>query len=258
VRNNQNPLLFPLTRGRRPHPIPLQGLLILPGSDGLIAVSGVSATGAIGTVVVSGGALKAATGVSATSAIGTSTAKAGAFKATSGVSATSAIGTATEQAGALKTVSGVSSASSVGSTTETAAGLYAVSGVSASSAVGTVTASGGGASQAATIAVVGVVAYSYSGNLTALGEGVPWWVFANQQRIGIAPFPEQHESIAAQADLKWGANAHCRVGRVTAVGQTNALPIGGCVARSAVGSVKAKGVRNPTEDELATILLLAA
>ncbi len=110
--------------------------------DVSVSVTGVSATGSVGTVTVSGGASTTVTGVSATGSVGTVTVTTGGSVDVNvtGVLATGSGGTVSVTAGASTTVTGVSATGSVGTVTVSTSGSANVSvnvtGVSATGIVG--------------------------------------------------------------------------------------------------------------------------
>lgn len=83
--------------------------------DVVVAVTGVSATGAIGSVAVTGTASVSATGVAATGAIGSVSVTGDANVAAAGVSATGAVGSVSVSGDANVAVTGVSATTAIGS-----------------------------------------------------------------------------------------------------------------------------------------------
>ena len=113
------------------------------GTDVDVDVTGVEATGAVGTATVTTGSVVALTGVEATGAVGTVTV----VTATNvdvdvtGVAATGAVGTTTVTTGSVVALTGVAATGAVGTVTITATTNVNidVTGVEATGAVGTVT-----------------------------------------------------------------------------------------------------------------------
>jgi len=109
-----------------------------------VTPTGVSATGSVGSVTVSGKASTTPTGVSATGSVGTVTVAAKASTTATGSSATGAVGTPAVTGDANTTPTGASATGSVGSVTVTVGGAVSVTptGVSATGSVGTPTVAG--------------------------------------------------------------------------------------------------------------------
>jgi hypothetical protein len=131
--------------------------------------SGVSATGSVGTVTATGASTYTASGVSATGSVGTVTATGASAYTASGVSATGAVGTVTVATASGVTVSatGVSATGAVGTVTVTGAANYVPAGVTSIGSVGTVTATG-----AATYTASGVNAAGSVGTVTITGASI--------------------------------------------------------------------------------------
>lgn len=112
--------------------------------DATIAVTGVSVTSAIGTVIAMGDALTAASGNAVTTAIGTVVVLADALTVVTGVSVVSAVSDALGLGDALTVTSGVEATAAVGDVIAIAGvdGTIAVDGVEAIAAVGDVLATG--------------------------------------------------------------------------------------------------------------------
>jgi len=104
-------------------------------------VTGVSATGGVGTVAVTGLANVSVTGVSATGGVGTVTVTGLANVSVTGVSATGAVGTVTVTGLANVPVTGVSATGAVGTVTVTGLANVSVTGVAGVSALGDITVS---------------------------------------------------------------------------------------------------------------------
>ena len=106
-------------------------------------VTGVEATGAVGTATVTAtiNVNTDVTGVEATGAVGTATVTTGSVAALTGVEATGAVGTATADTSSNidVDVTGVEATGAVGTATVTTGSVVALTGVEATSAVGTVT-----------------------------------------------------------------------------------------------------------------------
>lgn len=108
-----------------------------------VSVTGVSATGQVGTVVGKTGAVAAPTGVAGTGQVGTLIAKILAQVALTGVSASGQVGAVTVTGAALAAPTGVAGSGSVGTVSAGVIAQVSVTGVSASGQSGTVTAKTG-------------------------------------------------------------------------------------------------------------------
>lgn len=163
------------------------------GTTTTVNLTGVSGTGALGTVSLQVSGQTTLTGVSATGAAGTLTVQAGTQVTLAGVSATGGLGTLSFTATASPTLTGVSATGSVGSLTALTGTVVNLTGVSATGSAGslsvmvadTVTLTGVSATgQAGTLSVVvpssasanlsGVSATGSAGEVTVTISGV--WV----------------------------------------------------------------------------------
>lgn len=177
--------------------------------DATVALVGVQATSAVGTLAASGTAVVALTGVSTTSAIGTLAAKGDGNTSLTGVSATSAIATLAA----------------------TGDGNTALTGVEAASAVGSITASADNPD--ATVALVGVEAVGSVGTLLATGDPLTQPVVGG----GGGGFPGVNA-----AGRRRGLSEASRIRRDAVVALV------GVEARASVGRLRAI-VTNEQEDE---------
>ena len=192
----------------------------------IVAVTGVSATGAVGTVTVTGTAVVSLTGVSATGAVGTVALVTNANISVTGVSATGAVGTVSVSGAAIVSVTGVSATGAVGTITVSVAGIAPVTGVSATGAVGTVTATG--------TAVVSLTGVSATGELGSVTETVSTTVsltgVSATGAVGtVALFTNANISVT-------GVSATGAVGTVS-VSVTGVVPVTGVSATGAVDTV---------------------
>lgn len=133
-----------------------------------VTPTGVSATGSVGSVTVSGKASTTPTGVSATGSVGTVTVAAKANTTPTGASATGSVGSVTVTVGGAVSVTptGVSATGSVGSPTVAGDANTTPTGVSATGAVGTVTITAGSVS----VTPTGVSATGAVGTPTVTGK----------------------------------------------------------------------------------------
>lgn len=127
---------------------------------GVISLSSVAATGAIGILSVTASATKALTGVAASGVIGSLTSTA--TIPLTGVAATGAIGTLSVTASATKSLTGVAASGAIGSLTSSSTATIPLTGVSATGAIGTLS-----VTASATKALTGVAASGAIGSLTS-------------------------------------------------------------------------------------------
>lgn len=228
--------------------------------NGTASVTGVEATGAVGTVTASGGTVLNGdaypTGVQATSAVGTVTASGDASNNLTGVQSTGAVGTVTATGVANIDLTGVQSTGSAGTTTANGDAQTNLTGAQATGAVGVVTASGG--SGAGNAYVTGVEAIGYVGNVTANGGGYPVWPNGG---LGY-PFIIEPDRIIpsrnATANVK-SAYILSAVGKVSAFGTIviNAnVSVQAILHEIKINSMSARGIQNPTDEELIALLLM--
>jgi len=186
-----------------------------------IAAIGVSATCAVGTASVTGGATATATGVAATAAIGTTTHTGTALKAVTGVAATAAIGTVSVAGSSLTAVAGVATTAAIGTTTQTGTALTAVAGVATAAAIGTTTHTG-----SALINSAGVAAVSAVGEVLAEGDPVAEITWSDDgtwrhYRGRSTTEPDDAHVVNGRAVVRGCPMLRSRIGRVTATGTTN-------------------------------------
>lgn len=148
-----------------PYIVWLRDPTTIPSVSATVNATGVSATGAVGTVTVSGDANRDQTGVSATGAVGTVTVSGDANRTQTGVSATGAVGSVSVSGDANRTQTGVSCTGSTGTVTTSGDANRTQTGVSCASATGTPTISGD-----ANVSVTGVEAVSSTGTVTVTAD----------------------------------------------------------------------------------------
>jgi hypothetical protein len=173
-----------------------------------VLVTGVSATSAVGTVVVNANAGVPVTGLSSSSSIGDLTVTADANVSPTGVLATGAVGTATVEADANVPETGLQATGNVGSVTVTADANITETGLQATGAVGSVTVTAD-----ANVAETGLQATGNVGSVTVTAD---------------ANVPEA------------GLQATGNVGSVTITADANVFPTGES-STGAVGSVVVTG-----------------
>jgi len=137
----------------------------LGGTSVNAEVTGVSATGAIGTTTVVAEANISVTGVVGTSALGSATTTADANTSVTGEQATGNLGSVTVIAEANVSVTGVAGTSALGSATVSGDANISVTGVSGTSALGSVTVTAD-----ANVSVTGVVGTSALGTASVTGD----------------------------------------------------------------------------------------
>lgn len=219
--------------------------------DGIASVMGVESPSALGIVVGSGDANALPDGVVATSALGAVVESAGATIAVAGVAGTSALGTIVASADSSIAVAGVQAASTVGTTVATGGASATPLGVESPSAVGTVVATGEGGGEAtapviqAPERIVGTTADLPGGTV----------LYRSYDPADDDPFIAPPLSIDAAA-YPMGVSARGEVGRVIASGSAN-IAVDGVAAQMTSGRVRPFGAKNPTDDELISILLAA-
>lgn len=247
--------------------------------DGTATPPGVSATSALGAVVATGGALEAVNGVAATSTIGTATASGAAQASPSGVAAVGAIGGVLARGDAFTAASGVSAVASVGSAVARGGAATQPAGVAAVSTVGQATAIGesGGA---ATASPLGVAAMSAVGAATVTGGAVVLTLGVSAiSAVGTATAYDA-DAIPPVTNTGGFVRRATRTGRVisllvvdavadpmgvaarAAVGQARGAGTGlvqptGLVGESELGDVRARGIRNLTDEDLLAVLWAA-
>lgn len=128
-------------------------------------VTGVSGTGAVGTVTVSGKASTAVTGVSGTGAVGTVVVSIPALVNITGVEGTGQVGDVTVQVGVSIDVTGVEGTGQVGDVSVSQSIAVLVAGVEGTGEIGDVTVSTSGIS----VLVTGVAATGYVGSVLVWG-----------------------------------------------------------------------------------------
>ena len=219
--------------------------------------TGVQATGSVGTVTGSGDASNNLTGVQSTASVGTVTAFGNSSASVSGVESTGAVGTTTASGSGNVNLIGVQSTGQVGTTTANGDGQTNLTGVQATGAVGTVTASGGGA-QAGNAYPVGVEAIGSVGNVTADGGGIPVWPNGG---LGY-PFIIEPDRIIPSRHAAAGVKSAYGIGKVGKASAFGTIVINANVSVQAIlheikiNSMSARGIQNPTDEELIALLLM--
>jgi len=206
-----------------------------PPVNGTANVTGVQATGQVGTVTASGNASNNLTGVQSTGTVGITTATGEANTGLTGVQSTGAVGT----------------------TTANGDGQTNLTGVQATGAVGIVTATGGGTS-AGNAYVIGVEAIGSVGNVTANGGGYPVWPNGGLGYPFIIEPDRINPSRNATANVK-SAYILSAVGKVSAFGTIviNAnVSVQAILHEIKINSMSARGIQNPTDEELIALLLM--
>lgn len=202
-----------------------------------VPVTGVAATGAVGAVAVSGTTTVSPTGVAATSAVGTVTASGAAAVSVTGVSATGETGSPTVTGAASVTLTGVEAAGQVGTVEAGTVTLVAVTGVEATGAIGIASVAGDAA-----VALTGVSAAGEVGTLVV--------------NAGATVSPEGVQAVGTAGDIiidlalaiaVTGVSAAGEVGNVDILFDTNAtVTPTGVEALGEVGTVDATGeIRAP-------------
>lgn len=225
------------------------------------SVSGVTATGNVGTITASGDASNNLTGVVSTGSVGTVAASGDSSASVFGVQGSGAVGAITTSGAANTNLTGASSTGAVGTVTATGGtvqnGDAYPTGVQSTGAVGTVTANGGGV-QDGNAYPIGVQATAIAGNVTADGGGVP---ALNNGGFGYPFIVEPDRVIPTR-------HAVAVVKSAKAIGKVNKLSAYGIISIDAnvsveailheikINSLLAKGVQNPTDEELIALLLM--
>jgi hypothetical protein len=207
--------------------------------NGTANVTGVEATGAVGTVTASGGTVL----------------NGDAYP--TGVQAISAVGTVTASGDASNNLTGVQSTGTVGITTATGAANTDLTGVQATGQVGTVTATGGGTG-AGNAYVIGVEAIGSVGNVTAEGGGYPVWPNGGLGYPFIIEPDRINPARNATANVK-SAYILSAVGKVSAFGTIviNAnVSVQAILHEIKINSMSARGIQNPTDEEWIDILMM--
>lgn len=135
-----------------------------PQIDSTAALTGNAATGAVGTVVASSGVVVAATGVAATGAVGTLSPQVSSTAALTGAAAIAACGTVIPDF--TKAITGSTATGSVGTVVATSGVVVALTGAEVSGAVGTLS-----PQSSATVALTGNAATGACGTVTASFTG---------------------------------------------------------------------------------------
>ena len=206
-----------------------------PPVNGTANVTGVQATGQVGTVTASGDASNNLTGVQSTGTVGITTATGEANTGLTGVQSTGAVGT----------------------TTANGDGQTNLTGVQATGAVGIVTATGGGTG-AGNAYVIGVEAIGSVGNVTANGGGYPVWPNGGLGYPFIIEPDRINPARNATANVK-SAYILSAVGKVSAFGTIviNAnVSVQAILHEIKINSMSARGIQNPTDEELIALLLM--
>jgi len=226
--------------------------------DGVASPAGVAMLASIGTTLATGDAVVNAVGVSTVASVGSAAATGGASTAISGVAAAAAVGTATATGTGTAAVVGVAAAGAIGTATGTGSAVTALAGVALVASVGTALADGGPADGIASplgVEMVAAVGTATAGDgaevIPVAWGGGPYRVRRSTWRPVVDPFAGD-----AVAEVS-GVQARARVGRATASGAATASPAGLRLV-SAVGMPAPHGVQNPTDEELAWLLLMVA
>ena len=197
-----------------------------------IAVTGVAATGTLGsvTVIATGGVTVSATGVAGTGAVGDALAAGGAKVVEEGLSADVNFGEEQVSGGANVAATGVSSTGAVGSVTLTGTSATAATGVSATGAVGNET-----VVTDVSIAVTGAVLAAQLGNETvSAGAGVD---VTGVSATGAVGDPEFHLVVSGVSAT--GAvgtpEFHLVIGSVSATGAVGSPTLTGTALFSVQG-----------------------
>lgn len=131
-----------------------------------VVMVGTSATGAVGSVAVTGAASVTPAGVSATGAVGNQQITTAATITLAGVSAGGSAGSIAAGGGVVVSIPSVSATGAAGQITASSATIVTLSGIAATGAVGTLTITG-----AATVTLAGVSATGRAGYPTIPGQG---------------------------------------------------------------------------------------
>ena len=200
-----------------------------------VTVTGVAATGQIGSVTVSGASDVPVTGLEATGSVGSVTVVAEANVSPSGLSATGQVGSVEALASAVVSVTGISSTGSVGSVAVVAESNTSVTGVSSVGSVGSLTVAAN-----ADVSPTGIGASGNVGSVTTIAE-------ANVSPTGVSATGEVGEAGVQQsaAASVSGVSATAAVGSVTVSANADVSPTG-IEATGIVGSVTATGIANIT------------
>lgn len=209
------------------------------GTDVDAPVTGVSATGATGTLAATGTATATVTGVSAAGAVGTAAAAISATTTVTGVGATGAVGTLAATGTATAAVTGVSATGQVG--TATAAGTEnitaTVTGVSATGQVGAATAA---IVEDATATLTGVEATGTAGATTATGTEnvtVELTGVSTTSSLGVAVGVGDADISVAATDGAMGAGPLGAI-PLAGAGRDVAVEVTGVAAAAQIGSVQ--------------------
>ena len=227
--------------------------------NGTATPAGKGLTTGKGTATLIGDALKVASGKLATTGFGNASANGGTANGTAtpaGIPATTGKGTAVGHGDALKTASGRAVGTTQGTATEKGDALKSASGKLASTGLGTVTASGAAPS----------VTPPASGGSQTVARWTRPWNYRGESEIARPILPElrsdigQARAFGESRALIQGKRASCGSGRVLGRGEGRARPGADGFrrhARAAGGAVTVQAVRNPTDDELLLVSLLA-
>jgi len=226
--------------------------------DGTANVTGVQATGAVGTATATGEANTDLTGVESTGQVGVTTANGDGQTNLTGVESTGEVGTTTASGAANADLIGAQTTGSVGTVIASGAGNVNLTGVEATGEVGTVTASGGGA-QAGNAYPTGVQAIASVGTVTADGGnvapvlpngGLGYPFIIEPDRI----IPPRHAAAGVKS-----ASAIGKVGKALALGTIviNAeVSVQAILHQIKINSMMAKGIQNPTDEELIALFFM--
>jgi hypothetical protein len=206
--------------------IPDSTTLATTSSGVNVTLTGLSATGSVGTPTVSAAANVALTGLSATGSVGTATSGVNISTALTGFGMTGSVGTTTQSGAANVTLSGLSATASLGTVIAGISVTVPVTGLSATGSVGTTTQAG-----KAGVTLAGLSAAGAVGATTQSGT-------ANTTLAGVS--------------------AAGSVGSATVAGKAG-ITLAGIQAAGALGSPLASGVANLTLDgvQCSTVLGIA-
>lgn len=194
-------------------------------------LTGVSSTGQVGTADASGKANVPLTGVSANGQVGTADARPTTNVPVTGVSATGAVGTVTTVARANVPVTGVQGSGQVGQISFTENKQVPVTGVTATGQVGTAVGQAG-----ARVSATGVQATGQVGQFDATGKAnvFPTGVLGTGQVGTATVLPRTYANVT-------GVFATGQVGQFDAIGKANVFPTG-VAGTGQIGTVTAGNI----------------
>ena len=188
------------------------------GTDGTANLTGVSSALSAGTITATGAATASITGGTSSASAGTIAATGQATASVTGATSSLSAGTIGSTGDAFAVISGTGSTASVGSIVAIGDANVDLSGVTTTAEAGDIVATGGD-----------------SGEATQYGIA---WLFDRQRK------PKKN----GEAKLV-GASARASCGQIIATGDARAGVVG-LIANGFAGRIEARGIQNPTDEQL--------